>query len=98
MESDLKVVGVELILSEADDKRIELDGIRLDSGYISLIIQFYEQTPGIYVSDLVYRLYFDNPTQVRIHNQLVHVKTPMTKISITEERHTSVRNKILSPS
>ena len=79
------------------DKRIELDGIRLDAGYISVTIQWYEQITGISGSDLVFRLYCDNPPQVRIHTKFVHGKISMTKISGTPERHTYERNKNPSP-
>ena len=34
-------------------KRVELDGIRLDAGDIALEIQWYEQIPRIYGSNLV---------------------------------------------
>ena len=79
------------------DKRIELDDIRLGTGYISLTIQWYDYIPGISVSDLVYRFYCDNPTQVQSHNKLVHGKISTTKIHGTAERHTSSRYKITSP-
>ena len=75
------------------DKLVKLDGIRLDAGYISLTIQRYENIPGIYGSDLVYRLYCDNPTQVQIHTKLVYGKISMTQIYEYAERHTSTRNK-----
>ena len=35
------------------DKRVELYDIRLDAGYIALIIQWYGHIPGISVSHLV---------------------------------------------
>ena len=47
------------------DKHIDLYGIRIDTGYIFLTIQAYEHIPRIYGSDLVYKLYFDNPPQVK---------------------------------
>ena len=49
------------------DKRVELDGIRLYDGYIVSKIQWYENITGIYISDLVYRLYCDNPPRVQRH-------------------------------
>ena len=54
------------------DKRVELYGISIDDANISLHIQLSEYIPGIYVSDLVYRLYCDNPTQVQSDTQLGH--------------------------
>ena len=55
-----------------DYKHIELPAISLDYGYIYLTIHWYKQIPGIYESDLVYRLYCDNPPQFQIHAQLLH--------------------------
>ena len=80
------------------DKRVELYGISIDDANISLHIQLSEYIPGIYVSDLVYRLYCDNPTQVHNHTQLVHGKISMTQIYGTADSHTFARNKIPSPS
>ena len=54
------------------DKRIKLDGIRLDYGKICLTIQCYEQVTGIVESDEVYRLYCGQLPQVQSHNQLAH--------------------------
>ena len=80
------------------DKRVELDGIRLDSGYNYLTIQLYEQIPGIYGSDFVYILYCDNPPQAQSHTQIVHGNISTTQVYGTAERQTSTRNKIPSPS
>ena len=80
------------------DKRVELDGIRLDDGDIYLIIQWYENIPGIYESYLVYRLYYDNPPQAQIRTQIVHGKISMAQISGTTEKHTSARYKSTSQS
>ena len=44
-----------------------------------------------------YRLYYDNPPQVQSHTQLMHGKLSTTQIYGTVDRHTSARNKILSP-
>ena len=54
------------------DKRVELDGIKLDAGDISLTFQWHEQIPGISGSYMVYRLFCDNSPQVQSHNQVVH--------------------------
>ena len=59
---------------QVSDKRIKLDIIRLDARYIALTIQWYDQITGIYVSDIVYRLYCDNTPKVRSHTQLFHGK------------------------
>ena len=71
--------------------------MRLDDGDVALTIQWYDQIPVIYVSDMVYRLHCDNPPQVQIHTHLVHGKISMTQIYGTAERNTSARNKIPSP-
>ena len=76
------------------DKRVELYEMRLDDGYIDLKIQWYEQIPGISRSDLVYRLYYENHTQVQSHTQLVHGKISMHQIYGTAKMHTSTINKI----
>ena len=73
------------------DKRVYLDGIRLDDIYIYLTIQWYEHIPGISVSDIIYRLYCDNTPKLQIHNQLLHGNTSMDQIYGTVERHTSVK-------
>ena len=52
------------------DKHVELYGIRIDAGNIGLIIHWYEHIPGISGSDMVYRLYFDNPPKVQSHTQI----------------------------
>ena len=80
------------------DKRVELDGIRLDAVYVALKIQWCDQIPGISGLDLVYRFYCDNPPQVHSHTQLVHGKISMTQISGTTQRDTSKIYKIMSPS
>ena len=54
------------------DKRIKLDGIRLDCGDIGLTIQWYEQVSVIVESDLVYILYCVEIPQAQSHTQLVH--------------------------
>ena len=46
---------------------------------------------------MVYRLYCDNPHQVRNHTQIVHRNISMAQISATVERHTFARNKSRSP-
>ena len=79
------------------DKRVEVDGIGLDTGDIDLKIQWYESIPVISISGLVYRFYCDNPPQVQIHTQPVHVKISMTKCFGAAERRTSARNKSPSP-
>ena len=78
------------------DKRVDLDGIRLDAGKIALTIQWYEQILVVSVSDLFYRLYYENPSQSQSHTQLVHGKTSTNQIYGTVERHTPVTNKTLS--
>ena len=81
-----------------DDKRVDLYGIRIDAGYIAQSIQKYERIPEISGSDLVYILYFDNPPQVKSHNQFVHGKISMTQNKLTLDSHTFEINKIPSPS
>ena len=73
------------------DNRVELDGIRLSARDISLKIQWYDQIPGIYGSDLVYRLYCDNPPQFKIHAKFVYGIISMNQISVTSERHNSAK-------
>ena len=75
------------------DKRVELYGIRIDAGDIALTIQWYDQITGISVSDMVYRLYWENNPHVQIHTQLVHVDISTNQMTGTTERHTSARNK-----
>ena len=75
-------------------KRIDLYGIRIDAEDIAITIQWYEQIPGMYGSDLVNRLYCNNPLQFHSHTQLIHVKISMTQIYGTVERHPSERYKI----
>ena len=84
--------------SISTDKRVELDGIRIDAGYIALTIQWYEHIPGISWSDLDYRFYCNNPPLVQKHNQILHGTISTTQIFGTVERHNSIRNKIQSPS
>ena len=79
------------------DRRVELDVIRLDAGYIAPTIQRYEKIPGIYGSDLVYILYCDNNPQVQRHTNLVHGNISMNQIYGTADRHNSERYKIPSP-
>ena len=79
-------------------KRIDLYGIRIDAEDIAITIQWYEQIPGMYGSDLVNRLYCNNPLQFHSHTQLIHVKISMTQIYGTVERHNIARNKIPSQS
>ena len=47
------------------DKCINLDGIRLDCGDIGFTIQWYDQVPGIFESDIVYRIYRGQLPQVQ---------------------------------
>ena len=56
------------------DKHVDLDFIRIYSGYISLKIQCYEKIPVISGSDIVHRFYCDNPPQAHIHTQFVFGK------------------------
>ena len=79
-------------------KPVELDGIWLDVGYISITTQGCENIPDISGSDMVYRLYYDNPPKVQSHTKIMHGKIPMTQIYGTAERHTYARNKYPSPS
>ena len=65
------------------DKRVELDVISLDAGDVALKIQWYEQIPGMYGSDIGYIFYFDNTPQVLSNTHLVHGKISMTQISVT---------------
>ena len=78
------------------DERVDLDGIRIYYRDISLTIQWYEYIPWISGSDLVYRLYYDNPAQVQRHNHILHGKISMNQIYVTVESHTSSRYKSLS--
>ena len=59
--------------------------MRLDAGENALEIQCYDQIPGMYGSDMVYRLYCDNPTQFQSHTQILHGKISMAQISGTAE-------------
>ena len=79
-------------LQEAD-KRIKLDGIRLDCGDIGLTIQWYEQVTVIIESGLVYRLYCGQIPQVQSHTKLVHGNIAMTQVSGTKEKSRSAINK-----
>ena len=75
------------------DKRIKIDGIRLDRGDIGMTIQWYEQVTGIPGSDLVYELECGQPPQVQSHTQLVHGKIAMTQVSGVKEKRRSARHK-----
>ena len=81
----------------AADNNAELYGIRLDARDIFITTQWYEHTPRISGSHMVYILYVDNPPQVQSHTQLVHGKILMTQTSVIDYRHTSARNKSPSP-
>ena len=76
------------------DKRIKIDGIRLDHGDIGMTIQWYEQVTGIPGSDLVYELECGQPPQVQSHTQLVHGKIAMTQVAGVKKKRRSGRHKI----
>ena len=76
------------------DMSVELYGIRLDAEDIYLTSQWYEHIPEIYVSDLFYRLYCDNPPQVQSHTHILHGKISINQIYGTAERQTSAIYKI----
>ena len=80
------------------DNHVELEGIILDTEDIALTIQWYKQITGISGSDLVYKLYCGDPTQVQIHTQIVHGNILITKVYGTAASHPSARNKSTTPS
>ena len=71
------------------DRPIELYVISIYAGDIDITIQCYENITEISRSDMVYRLYYDNPPQVQSHTHIVHGKILMTQVSGTAESHTS---------
>ena len=80
------------------NRRVELDGINLYDGYIDLKIQWYDQIPRIYGSDLFYIFHCDNNPHVQSHTHIFHGKISMAQTYVTAERHTYARNKITFPS
>ena len=80
-------------LSWESDKRIKLDGIRIDCGDIGLTTQCYDQVPVVVELDLVYILYCGKLPQAQSHTQLVHGNIATTQFSGTKDKRSSAIHK-----